>query len=80
MKTTGYEKLCVTVILCITTNENKLLLYVNSEQKDSARRKLFQRCNSSGLNKYMDDITVNGRMACMCVGTFPISPKESEIG
>jgi hypothetical protein len=37
MKTTGYEELYATVILCITTNGNKLLLYVNTEQKDSAK-------------------------------------------
>jgi hypothetical protein len=33
MKTTGYKKLCVTVMLCITTNGNKLPPYVILNRK-----------------------------------------------
>jgi hypothetical protein len=42
MKTTGSEKLHVTVMLCITTNGNKLLPYVILN-KDSAKRKFFAK-------------------------------------
>jgi hypothetical protein len=80
MKTTGYGKLCAPVILCRNANENKLLPYINNEQRDRAKRTFLQRCNSPGLNKCMDDIAVNARMAWMCVEISATFPTESETG
>jgi hypothetical protein len=52
MKSTGYEKLCVTVMLHITVNSNKLSTYVIPiRKKDSAKRLFFRRFNSSCQKK-----------------------------
>jgi hypothetical protein len=61
MKTTGYKKLCVTVMLCITANGNKLPPYVILNRKTVAKENFC-------LKKCMYDIRVNGRLAWMCVG------------
>jgi hypothetical protein len=93
MKTTGYEKLCATVMLCITASGNKLPV----KQKKNVRRKFLQIGNSSSPKKCMDDIRFNGRLAWMCVGMSAgvlsehrmclqwmhfkaISPVEPEVG
>jgi hypothetical protein len=70
MKTTGYEKLCVTVMLCITTNGNKFPPYITLNRKTAPKKKFLRRCNSSGPLKCMGDIGVNGRLVWMCMGTL----------
>jgi hypothetical protein len=68
IKTTGYKKLHVTVMLYITANENKLPPYVTLNRMTVPKRKLLKRCNSSGPKKCTDDTVVKGRLAWMCMG------------
>jgi hypothetical protein len=69
MKTTGNEKLHVTVMVCLTTNDNTLPPYIILNRKTVPKEFLLQRSNSSGPKKCMDDIGVNGGLAWMCMGT-----------
>jgi hypothetical protein len=67
METTGYEKLRVGVMLCVTADGNKLQSYICIKWKDSSKRKFLQGYNSLGPKKCMDGIGVNGRLAWMCM-------------
>jgi hypothetical protein len=69
VKTMGYKKLHVTVMLCITTNGNKLPLYVILNRKTVPKEKFCKDVIVwAKKKKYIDDIRVNGRLALMCMG------------
>jgi hypothetical protein len=63
MKTTGYEKLRVTVMLCITANGNKLPPYVILNRKTVPEENLCKDIiRNLGPTKCMGDIGVNGKL------------------
>jgi hypothetical protein len=62
VKTTGYEKLCVPVMLCITVNGSKLPPYVILNRKTVPKE-------NSCKDVIVRDDGVNGRLAWMCMET-----------
>jgi hypothetical protein len=66
MKTTGDRKLSVAVMLCITANGNKLPPYMTLKQKDIAKRKYLQKCNSMGpKNAWMASELMEDWLGCV---------------
>jgi hypothetical protein len=94
MKTTGYEKLRVTVLLCITANGNKLPPYVILNRKSVSKENFCKDVTDQAPQKCMDDIGValdvygnvglvryQSHGVCLqWIHFVAISPTESEIG
>jgi hypothetical protein len=69
MKSKGYEKLRVTVMLCMNANGNTLPTYVILNRKTTLKENLCRDViRSLGPTKCMDHIAAMGRMAWMCMG------------
>jgi hypothetical protein len=66
MKTTGYEMLHVTVVLCITANDNKLPPYIILNRKTVPKENL-QRCNSLDpqKNAWMTSELIEDWLGCI---------------
>jgi hypothetical protein len=63
MKPTGYEKLRVIVMLCITANGDKLLPYIILNRKTMPKEIFLGRCYSLDPKKGMNDTGITGRLA-----------------